>query len=164
MTVMIMPPYAIRLSTRCRFSISFKTEFDRPTVFRTSRAFLCALCSQVQGDIVTTTSRQAGRHILLPCQQRPARFISSGAVQVELFRLPSNDPFGQSTCAGWPLLSQRLRQAFERSYGLIALPGLRRQIFEGHVMTHHSATVISNSLILQRNYPAGVTTAHALFA
>jgi hypothetical protein len=54
-----MPPYAIRLSTRCRFSISFKTEFDRPTVFRTSRAFLCALCNQVQGDVTSTTIRQA---------------------------------------------------------------------------------------------------------
>ena len=29
-----------------------------------------------------------------------------------------------------------------RSYELTALPGLRHQIFEGHVRTHHSATGI----------------------
>jgi len=46
--VMIIPAYAIHLSTRCRLSISFKTEFDRPTVFRTSKAFLWALCNAVK--------------------------------------------------------------------------------------------------------------------
>ena len=56
--VMIMPAYAIHLSTRCRLSISFKTEFDRPTVFRTSKAFLWALCSPVKMDI----SRQNLEH------------------------------------------------------------------------------------------------------
>lgn len=42
-TVKIMPAYLIHWSPRCRLSISFSTELDRPTVFRTSSAFRWAL-------------------------------------------------------------------------------------------------------------------------
>lgn len=49
MTVKIMPAYLIHWSTRCRLSISFSTELERPTVFRTSSAFRCALWKQDKG-------------------------------------------------------------------------------------------------------------------
>ena len=41
-SVKIMPAYLIQLSTRCRLSISLNTEFESPTVLRTSSAFRCA--------------------------------------------------------------------------------------------------------------------------
>lgn len=51
MTVKIMPAYLIDRSTRCRLSISLKTEVDIPTVLRTSNALRCALCNEIRVKI-----------------------------------------------------------------------------------------------------------------
>lgn len=48
-TVKIIPAYLIHLSTRFLFSISLITEFDIPTVLRTSNAFRWAHCLCCQG-------------------------------------------------------------------------------------------------------------------
>ena len=46
-TVNVMPAYLIHLSPRCLLSIRFNTELDSPTVLRTSKAFRCALYTNI---------------------------------------------------------------------------------------------------------------------
>lgn len=41
--VAIIPTYLIHVSTRLRLSIGLSTEFESPTVFKTSKALRCAL-------------------------------------------------------------------------------------------------------------------------